>query len=243
MSDLEQVVALIKAGKKVEARRQLLTILADDRDNERAWVYMALCAANREELVASVRHALKVNPQSTAALKLAAQHRIAVPRPQPAQPLAKPSTSPLRKPEPEMESTTEVTEDPYPTQEAHPTQLLPPRPPTSKVKVDVKSEFAMPNWVGSEVKEDALKGKQKSKRRRRFIAFTLVGVFVIVAVALLAMVLLTSGDEPLGSNAQTATSISGTNAVIIDSQQQRATSIWLTLNPPTPTRPPRENAQ
>ncbi|KAB2858877.1 MAG: hypothetical protein F9K46_11380 [Anaerolineae bacterium] len=240
MSDLEQVVALIRAGKKVEARKQLLTILADDRENERAWVYMALCAANREELVASVRHALKVNPQSTAALKLAAQHKIAIPRPQPAQPLAKPSTSPPRKPEPQV---AEVTEDPYPTQEAHPTQLLPPRPPTSKVKVDVKSEFAMPNWVGSEFKEDALKGKQKSKRRRRFIAFTLVGVFVIVAVALVAIVLLTSSDEPLGSNAQTATSISGTNAVIMDSQQQRATSIWLTLNPPTPTRPPRENAQ
>lgn len=236
MSDLDQVVALIKAGKKVEARKQLLAILVEDRDNERAWVYMALCAANREELVASVRHALRVNPQSAPALKLAAQYKIAVARPKSA-PASKPSTPPIRKPEPE------VADDPYPTQEPHPTQLLPPRQPPSKIKVDVKSDFAMPNWVGSEFKEDTLtvKGRPK-KRRSRFVALTLVGVFMIVAVGLLAIVLL-GGEEPLGTNAQTATSISGTNAVIINSQQERATSIALTLNPPTPTRQPRENAQ
>ncbi len=235
MSDLDQVVGLIKTGKKVEARKQLLAILVEDRNNERAWVYMALCAANREELVASVRHALRVNPQSTAALKLATQHKITVPRP-PAQPTTKSSTPPLREPEPE------VADDPYPTQEPHPTQLLPPRQSATKVNVDVRSEFAMPDWASKESRGDALTKKSHPRRRGRFVAFTLIGFFVIVAVGLLSVMLL-GGDEPLGSNAQTATSISGTNAVILDSQQQRATSISLTLNPPTPTRLPRENAQ
>lgn len=234
MSDLDQVVGLIKTGKKVEARKQLLAILVEDRNNERAWVYMALCAANREELVASVRHALRVNPQSTAALKLAAQHKIAIPR-SPVQPTIKPST-PLLEPE------SEVADDPYPTQEPHPTQLLPPRQPASKVNVDVRSEFAMPDWAGKESREDTLTKKSHPRRRGRLLAFTLIGFFVIVAVGLLSVMLL-GGDKPLGSNAQTATSISGTNAVILDSQQLRATSISLTLNPPTPTRLPRENAQ
>jgi hypothetical protein len=193
-----------------------------------------LCAANREELVASVRHALRINPQSSAALKLATQHKIAISRPQSAPPLTKPSTPPMRKPEPE------VADDPYPTQEAHPTQLLPPRQPTSRVKVDVQSQFAMPDWA--EPKEDA-PSRQKSKRRGRWVAFTLVAVFLIVAAAIFVIVLLSNSDETLGANAQTATSISGTNAVILDSQQQRATEIALTLNPPTPTRPPRESAQ
>ncbi len=234
MSDLDQVVGLIKTGKKVEARKQLLAILVEDRNNERAWVYMALCAANREELVASVRHALRVNPQSTAALKLAAQHKIAVPR-SPVQPTTKPPT-PLLEPEPG------VADDPYPTQEPHPTQLLPPRQPVTKVNVDVRSEFAMPDWASKESREDALTKKSHPRRRGRLLAFTLIGFFGIVAIGLLSVMLL-GGDEPLGSNAQTATSISGTNAVILDSQQLRATSISLTLNPPTPTRLPRENAQ
>ncbi|MBI5928701.1 MAG: hypothetical protein HY862_05295 [Chloroflexi bacterium] len=229
MSDLQQVVALIKAGEKVQARKQLLAILAEDRNNEKAWVYMALCAANREELVASVRHALRVNPQSAAALKLADQHHIAI-VPAKSTPAAhKPSASPKIEPE--------VADDPYPTQEAHPTQLLPPRKPSTKVRVDVKSEFAMPDWAG-----DTPKPPKKSKGRGKIVVLGLLGL-VVVAVGLAAIVMLTSGDAPLGANAQTATSISGTNAVIMDSQQQLATNIALTLNPPTPTRIPRENAQ
>lgn len=231
MSDLDQVVALIKAGEKVEARKRLLVILAQDRNNEKAWVYMALCAANRQELVASVRHALRVNPKSVPALKLANQHQIPVFPSKPSPPSRKPDA--------------EVVDDPYPTQESHPTQLLPPRQTAAKPKMNVKSDFAMPDWVSSEFKEDTLimKRRKKAKQRGRAVVFSLVVVFLIATVGLLALIVFTDGDDGLGANAQTATSISGTNAVVVGSQQARATSISQTLNPPTPTRPPRENAQ
>jgi hypothetical protein len=223
--DLQQIGTLIKAGDKAQARRRLIAVLKEDRDNEKAWVYMALCAANREELVASIRHALRVNPQSAPALKLATQHQVSI--------------EARRKPN----VVEEVAIDPYPTEDPHPTELLPPK----RAKVDVKSEFRMPDWAEQEFKEDTLtirgKSRKKSRGRGRALALGSLGLVLIIAVIAAGIIFFTGGNDTVSANAQTATSISATNADIYNIQVQTATSVWLTLNPPTPTRPPRGTTQ
>lgn len=226
--DLQQIGTLIKAGDKAQARRRLIAVLKEDRDNEKAWVYMALCAANREELVASIRHALRVNPQSAPALKLATQHQVRIEPPTTRK-------SPVAEPE--------VAIDPYPTEDPHPTELLPPK----RAKVDVKSDFKMPDWAEQEFKEDTLtirgKSRKKSRGRGRAIALGSLGLVLVIAVIAAGIIFFTGGNDTVSANAQTATSISATNADIYNIQVQTATSVWLTLNPPTPTRPPRGTAQ
>ena len=58
MSDLNRVAELIRAGEISQARLILLDVLASDRQNEQAWLYMAACAENKTEFEQSLQQAL-----------------------------------------------------------------------------------------------------------------------------------------------------------------------------------------
>ncbi|MFP4323154.1 MAG: hypothetical protein ACLFTK_11935, partial [Anaerolineales bacterium] len=78
--DMNQIVSLIKAGEKLQAREQLLGILRQDPHNDQAWLYMAACARNKTEFAHSVQRALTLNPRNAQALRLAEQHGIDLPQ-------------------------------------------------------------------------------------------------------------------------------------------------------------------
>jgi hypothetical protein len=79
MSDLNRVVELIKAGDTSQARLILLDILASDRQNEQAWLYLAACAENKTEFEQSVKRVLTLNPFNAQALRLAKANKIELP--------------------------------------------------------------------------------------------------------------------------------------------------------------------
>jgi len=71
MSEVSNVLDLIKAGNKAQARQILIETLQVDRDNEQAWLYMAACAANKAEFEQSIQQVLRINPLNSQAINLA----------------------------------------------------------------------------------------------------------------------------------------------------------------------------
>lgn len=80
MADLNQIAELIKAGEKTQARQQLLNLLSQDRRNERAWLYMAACAASKAEFEQSLFQVLTLNPLNAQALELVEKNNIRLPK-------------------------------------------------------------------------------------------------------------------------------------------------------------------
>lgn len=76
MSDLQPIIALIKANKKTEARQRLINILKNDPDNEKAWLCMASCATTQQQIETCVQNILRINPSSASGHKLAQRYHI-----------------------------------------------------------------------------------------------------------------------------------------------------------------------
>jgi hypothetical protein len=211
VSDLQHVSALIKAGKRHEARQILIPILKRNRNDEKAWLYMALCAADKEELVASVRNALRINPNSAAAQKLAERYHISLPA----------SSGDLR-----PANKTGVIDDPDATQASHPTMVLQTTP-----AVSIPSEFKLPSWMVQPA-ESAPSPQARPRKWQRTVILTGAAVILTVTLVVILIVTRSGGSEgELTDNARTATGISATNAAILDAQIQTATTIALTLEP------------
>ncbi len=78
--DLNQIISMIRAGEKEEARARLLQVLQQDPKNEQAWFAMAACARNRAEYGQCIQQTLTLNPRHAQALELAKQHKIDLPK-------------------------------------------------------------------------------------------------------------------------------------------------------------------
>lgn len=70
LEPIEHAIELIQAGKKAAARAQLLGILEADPEHEEAWLWLAACAATREEHSRALREVLRINPDNRQARKL-----------------------------------------------------------------------------------------------------------------------------------------------------------------------------
>lgn len=78
MSDLQSIIALVKANRKDEARRRLVDLLRLTPDNEKAWLCMASCVTNRQELEACIGNVLRINPASELGHKLIARYHLSI---------------------------------------------------------------------------------------------------------------------------------------------------------------------
>ena len=71
--NLEQMMQLgistARQGHKENARMIFRQVLDADKDNERAWLWMAQVAASREERVRYLQTVLRINPNNGTALK------------------------------------------------------------------------------------------------------------------------------------------------------------------------------
>lgn len=65
---LQMAIAAAKRGDKDSARMMFNRILADDRENERALMWMAKLAPDRDEMAMWLNRALAVNPNNQVAL-------------------------------------------------------------------------------------------------------------------------------------------------------------------------------
>src|SRR5688572_138284 len=79
MPDLNEIASLINAGRKDQARQQLMEMLSTNPGNDQAWVYMAAVAKNKAEFEQSVRRALELNPVNNQALQLAEKYKLPIP--------------------------------------------------------------------------------------------------------------------------------------------------------------------
>lgn len=79
MADLQEIVQLIKSGRKDQARQQLLDYLQTNRADEQAWLYMASVASNKTEFMKSVQRVLEINPLNRQARDLAEKYDIPMP--------------------------------------------------------------------------------------------------------------------------------------------------------------------
>jgi hypothetical protein len=61
---LNQAVAALKAGDKTEARRLLGNVLAQDSENETAWLWLSGAVETREERIACLENVLSINPDN-----------------------------------------------------------------------------------------------------------------------------------------------------------------------------------
>jgi len=66
---LDQAIAALKAGRKVEARRLLEGILAADRYNENAWLWMSGAVDTDAERIVCLENVLTLNPYNERARK------------------------------------------------------------------------------------------------------------------------------------------------------------------------------
>jgi hypothetical protein len=67
--ELDQAVALIKAGKKLEAVPLLKNILKADRDVELAWLWLSACVETQDDKKYCYQEALRINPSNPHAKK------------------------------------------------------------------------------------------------------------------------------------------------------------------------------
>ena len=81
-NDVQQAIALIKAGKKNDAVQVLKNILKTDRDNESAWLWLAYCVEIPEEKIYCFQEALRINPNNEKVKKVLEQLE-PTPTPQP----------------------------------------------------------------------------------------------------------------------------------------------------------------
>jgi hypothetical protein len=79
-TDLNNVLELIKAGQKSEARQLLLSVLKTHPRSEEGWLYMAACAESKAEFESSVLQVLRINPFNNQAYRLAEQNKIRLPK-------------------------------------------------------------------------------------------------------------------------------------------------------------------
>jgi hypothetical protein len=89
---VQDAVALIKSGKRDEARAILTGILKDDKDNLAAWAGMVQVANNREEAAACLKQVLRLKPGDPWATKQL--ERLEPAQPEPAPPAPPPPPSP-----------------------------------------------------------------------------------------------------------------------------------------------------
>lgn len=66
---LDQAIAALKAGRKTEARRLLESILATDRHNEQAWLWMSGVVDTDAERIICLENVLTLNPYNERARK------------------------------------------------------------------------------------------------------------------------------------------------------------------------------
>jgi hypothetical protein len=64
---LEQAIALAQAGQHAEARPLLERVIAEDPQQELAWIWLAAIARHREERLTFLRRALTLNPSNPTA--------------------------------------------------------------------------------------------------------------------------------------------------------------------------------
>ncbi|MGQ9501769.1 MAG: tetratricopeptide repeat protein [Anaerolineae bacterium] len=89
---LAHAIAALKAGKKTEARRLLEGILATDRYNEQAWLWMSGVVDTDAERVVCLENVLTLNPYNERARK-GLEQLGRTPPPLPITPLLSPRTS------------------------------------------------------------------------------------------------------------------------------------------------------
>ena len=89
---LAQAIAALKAGRKAEARRLLESILAADRHNEHAWLWMSGVVDTDAERIICLENVLTLNPYNERARK-GLEQLGRVPPPLPITPLLSPRTS------------------------------------------------------------------------------------------------------------------------------------------------------
>jgi hypothetical protein len=88
---VQDAVALIKSGRRDEARAILTGILKSDRDNLAAWAGMVQVANNREEAAACLRQVLRLKPGDPWATRQLEKLEPAPPAPAPPAPPSPPS--------------------------------------------------------------------------------------------------------------------------------------------------------
>lgn len=192
MSDLQEAIALFKAGKKAEARAILMPFLKTHRDNEKAWVYMAACAANRKELEISVRNVLRLNPENKVALRLVQEHTIVLPV---TQNLAAPENKP-------QEIFNFADEGAGPTELSRPTEL---QRPEELEKLLQKRQAASKQTVRS-----SRRGQESESQSRIALGLGLVMVAATILAILGLVAYVLSEDDELSASAVAATQQSAT---------------------------------
>ncbi|PWH20676.1 MAG: hypothetical protein DDG58_01585 [Ardenticatenia bacterium] len=90
---LDQAIAALKAGQKAEARRLLEGILATDRFNENAWLWMSGVVDTDAERIVCLENVLTLNPYNERARK-GLEQLGRTPPPLPITPLLSPQVSP-----------------------------------------------------------------------------------------------------------------------------------------------------
>ena len=70
---LRQAIELAQNGQRDEARTLLRRVLAQDKNNEAAWMWLASVAESQSERIASLQHVLHLNPQNEKARSALAQ--------------------------------------------------------------------------------------------------------------------------------------------------------------------------
>jgi serine/threonine-protein kinase len=78
---LEAGLAALRAGNKPQARRHLLRVVADDAQNQKAWLNLAAAAEFALESAIALEQVLVLNPGSEPALRWLAKHRARQARP------------------------------------------------------------------------------------------------------------------------------------------------------------------
>jgi hypothetical protein len=73
MTELEQAIAALRAGKREEGRKLLAAVLRQDKDNLRAWQWMYNAAESDREKKYCLKEILRINPQNQKAAQMLAQ--------------------------------------------------------------------------------------------------------------------------------------------------------------------------